>query len=75
MLFIAKGIAMCCALGVQLLLAKLGGAEGFGSWSLFLNLILIFSTLSDWGVNLNGARWVLEANGETWAYTAYYWRK
>lgn len=66
---------MMSGLGVQLLVARLAGVDGFGVWSLFMNLFLVFSTLSDWGTSLNGPRVMQMAGGVEWAAGAMYWRK
>lgn len=65
---------MLSGLGVQLLVARLAGVEGFGTWSLFMNLFLIFSTLSDWGTSLNGPRMMQLSGAETWISNARFWR-
>ena len=75
MLYVAKGITMSTSLIIQLLIARTNGAANFGIMSLFLNISLIFSTLGDWGVGLNGPAMVLQANGQSWAALANYWRK
>ncbi len=65
---------MLSGLGVQLLVARLAGVEGFGTWSLFMNLFLIFSTLSDWGTSLNGPQMMQLSGAETWISNARFWR-
>jgi O-antigen/teichoic acid export membrane protein len=75
MLYVAKGVTMSTSFLIQLMIARMSGAEGFGVWSLFLNLSLIFTTIGDWGVTLNGPAMMLQANGQSWAASANYWRK
>jgi len=65
---------MLSGLGVQLLVARLVGVEGFGTWSLFMNLFLIFSTFSDWGTSLNGPRMMQLSGAEAWISNARFWR-
>ena len=65
---------MLSGLGVQLLIARLVGIEGFGTWSLFMNLFLIFSTFSDWGTNLNGPKMMQLSGSEAWISNARFWR-
>ena len=65
---------MLSGLGVQLLVARLAGVAGFGTWSLFMNLFLIFSTFSDWGTSLNGPRLMQLSGGEVWISNARFWR-
>jgi O-antigen/teichoic acid export membrane protein len=75
MLYVAKGITMSTSLLIQLMIARTNGAENFGIWSLFLNLSLIFGTMGDWGVGLNGPAMIQQNNGKSWAAAADYWRK
>jgi len=65
---------MLSGLGVQLLVARLVGVEGFGTWSLFMNLFLIFSTFSDWGTSLNGPQMMQLSGAEAWISNARFWR-
>lgn len=75
MLYVAKGVTMSTSFLIQLMIAQTNGAAQFGIWSLFLNLSLIFTTMGDWGVALNGPAMMLQSNGESWAASANFWRK
>ena len=75
MLYVAKGVTMSTSLLIQLMIARTNGVENFGIWSLFLNLSLIFSTLGDFGVGLNGPAMIQQYNGQSWVVMADHWRK
>lgn len=75
LLYIAKAISLFGGLCVQILIARIAGLEGYGSWSLFMNLVFIFTVFSDWGTSLNGARMMQLENGSSWVFNAQYWRK
>ena len=65
---------MLTGLLIQLIVSNQAGVEGYGIWSLFMNLVLVFTTLADWGVSVNGARLMQLSTGAIWLAQAQYWR-
>ncbi|MBA4304938.1 MAG: hypothetical protein C0424_11985 [Sphingobacteriaceae bacterium] len=58
-LYAARGLAMGAGLLSQLMLARVGGAEGYGVFSAMMGLILLANGFADFGVPLNGPRFFL----------------
>lgn len=65
---------MLTGLLIQLIVSNQAGVEGYGIWSLFMNLVLVFTTLADWGVAVNGARLMQLSTGKIWLAHAQFWR-
>lgn len=62
-LYAARVLAMVAGLLSQVLMARLGGAEGYGVFSTMMGMVLLANGLADFGVPLNGPKRLIA--GET----------
>lgn len=72
-LYAARGLAMASGLLSQLVFARIGGQDGYGVFSTLLSIVLVFNTVSDFGINLNGPRKIL-AGDNIWVQQAQFTR-
>ena len=64
-LYIARATGAGAGIVVHFFFARIGGLEGYGLLSLFLNLNLFLSYIADFGFSLNGPRLLLnDASGQ-----------
>jgi len=73
-LYAARALAMLAGLISQVLLARLGGAEGYGVFSTMMGLVLLANGFSDFGVPLNGPKRLL-AGDTNWIQNAQQLRR
>ena len=74
-LYIARFILALSGLAVHFFFARIGGVTGYGTLSLYLSLMLIFKNLTDFGISLNGPRYLALNDQPEWAQTAVHTRR
>jgi O-antigen/teichoic acid export membrane protein len=74
-LYIARFILALSGLAVHFFFARIGGVSGYGTLSLFLSLMLIFNNLTDFGISLNGPRYLALNDQPDWAQSAVHARR
>jgi len=73
-LYIARATGAGAGIVVHFFFARIGGLEGYGLLSLFLNLNLFLSYIADFGFSLNGPRLLLNDTSGQLSHTGQYVR-
>ncbi len=74
-LYIARFILALSGLAVHFFFARIGGVSGYGTLSLYLSMMLIFNNLTDFGISLNGPRYLALNDQPEWAQSAVHTRR